>query len=176
MKIPGRMIAIAIVAPLLLSMPFFGYLWNLFMHIFGAMLLMGNIMVTAVWSSLARRDGRPDTARFASRGIIVTDLIFTTPGAVLVLANGGILGTPYFKTMAPWILVSLVLFVVAAGIWLGALVPRQRRMLAIAEATGGDQVPEEWFTVLRKWFALGGVASLLLLVTLMLMVVKPALW
>jgi uncharacterized membrane protein len=169
------MIAIAVVVPLLLSLPFFGYTWNLFMHIFGAILLMGNVTVAAVWASLARRDGRPDAVRFASRGIVLTDVIFTTPGAVLVLANGGILGTPYFKTMAPWILVALVLFIASAAIWLGVLVPRQRKMLAVAEAAG-EHVPEEWFENLRKWFSLGGVASLLMLITLVLMVAKPALW
>jgi uncharacterized membrane protein len=108
---------------------------------------------------------------------MITDVIFTTPGAVLVLLNGGILGTPYFKTGAPWIMVSVVLFLVAAGIWLGVLVPQQRRMLEVAEAVAGpDGVPEQWFTHLQKWFRMGGIASLLMLVTLMLMVIKPGLW
>jgi uncharacterized membrane protein len=171
------MITIAVLVPVLLSLPFFGYTWNLFMHIFGAILLMGNVIVTAVWASLARRDGRPDTARFASRGIMLTDVILTTPGAVLVLANGGILGTPYFKTMAPWILVSLVLYLISASIWLWALIPRQRKMLEIAEAAASPgTVPEQWSAYMRSWFRLGGIASLLLVVTLVMMVAKPPLW
>jgi uncharacterized membrane protein len=173
-KIPGKMIVIAVLIAVVLSLPFFGYMWNLFMHIFGAILFMGNIMVTAVWASLARRDGKTDTIQFASRGIAITDVIFTTPGAILLLVNGGIMGTPYFQTGASWLFVAIGLFVLAAVLWLALLVPAQRRMLELSEAAG--EVPDEWFDALKGWFRWGGVAVLLVLATLVLMVVKPLFW
>jgi len=176
-KIPGKMILIAVLVPVLLSLPFFGYMWNLFMHIFGAILLMGNVVVTAVWASLAKRDRRPDTVRFASRGIALTDVIFTTPGVVLVFLNGGILGTPYFKAGGSWMFVAIGLFLVSTTLWLAALAPLQRRMLEIAEGiAGSDPVPEQWFDAGKKWFRLGGITTMLMLITLVLMVSKPTLW
>lgn len=177
MKISGKMVTIAVLVPVVLSVPFFGHAWNLFMHIFGAILFMGNIMVTAVWASIARRDNRADTVRFASRTIVITDLIFTTPGAVLLLANGGIIGTPWFRTGAPWLIASVALFLVSALIWLIMLVPLQRRMLEVAESLSSTApVPDAWHELVRKWFRWGGIATFLPLLTLVLMVLKPRLW
>lgn len=175
MKIPGRMIAIAVVLPLVISAPLFGHQWNLFLHIFGAILFMGNIAVSAVWASLARRDGNIGAVRLASRAIIITDLIFTIPGAVLLLANGGILGTAFFRVGASWLVVSLGLFVFSGIVWLALMVPLQRRLLAVAE-TPGDEVPDEWHALVKQWFRMGGIATLLPLVTLVLMVAKPSFW
>lgn len=172
MKIPGKMIAIAVVVSVALSLPFFGYMWNLFMHVFGAILFMGNIMVTAVWASLAKRDGNSDTIRFASRGIAITDVIFTTPGAILLLCNGGIIGTPYFQAGASWLFVAVGLFVLTAVLWLAVLVPAQKRMLQLSE----DGLSDEWLDALKQWFRWGGVAVLLVLITLVMMVVKPHFW
>ena len=92
---------ISIAVAIVLSLPFFGYTWNLFMHIFGAVLFMGNIFATAVWGSLAKRSGSPEVMRHATRGIVLTDVIFTTPGAILLFVNGGIIGTQLFKAKAP---------------------------------------------------------------------------
>jgi len=174
-KISGKMIAIAIVLPLVMSAPMFGRTWNLFLHIFGAILFMGNIAATAVWASLARRDGGTGAVRLASRGIVITDLIFTTPGAILLLVNGGIIGTEFFKVGAPWLVVSLALFVFSGVVWLALMVPLQKRLLEVAH-TPGDEVPDEWHTLIRQWFRMGGIATLLPLITLVLMVAKPALW
>lgn len=168
---------IAIIISVVLSLPFFGYTWNLFMHIFGAIIFMGNIIVTAVWASMARRTRDGNAVRFATRGIVVTDIALTTPGVILLLLNGGILGTEWFKAGASWIFVSVGLFVVSAIIWLAGLVPMQGRMNRLAHSTGdGQPVPEETYGLIAKWFRLGGIASMLALITLVLMVLKPRLW
>ncbi len=167
------MLAIAIVVPVLLSLPFFGYMWNLYMHIFGAILFMGNIIVTAAWASLARRSGQAETIRFASRGILLNDVIFTTPGVILLVLNGGIIGTPYFQSGASWLIVSLVLFVLSAIVWLAVLVPAQKRLVALSEEA---EIPDEWHAVAKKWFMWGGIATILPLIILVLMVVKPYFW
>lgn len=164
----GVIIAIA------LSLPFYGYRWNLFMHIFGAILFMGNIIVTAAWVSLARRLRHTEALRLGIRGIVVADTIFTMPGVLLLLLNGGILGTPFFKARAMWLFISIALFVLSAIIWGAVLVPLQKRMSALMRATPpGSAAPEEVHRLLALWFRWGGVATLLPLVVLVLMVVKP---
>ncbi len=168
----GVLISIAVAVAL--SLPFYGYKWNLFMHIFGAVLFMGNIIVTAVWSSLAKRSGSPEVMRHTTRGIVLTDVIFTTPGAILLFLNGGIIGVEWFKTGASWIFISLGLFAVSGIIWLVALVPLQKKMMAVACTTAGtDAVPAETFVLFKKWFRFGGIASLLGLAVLVLMVWRP---
>jgi uncharacterized membrane protein len=109
------------------------------------------------------------------RGIVVTDTIFTMPGVLLLVLNGGILGTPFFRARATWLFVSIALFALSAIIWGTVLVPLQRRLSAAMKATPpGAAIPPEADALLARWFKWGGVASLLPLVTLVLMVVKPA--
>lgn len=169
-----RGVLIGALAAVALSLPFYGYTWHLFMHIFGAIIFMGNIVVTAAWVSLARRSASPEARRFAARGIVATDVIFTTPGALLVLLNGGIIGLEWFKAKAAWLFIALGLFVVAGVIWLGVLVPLQRRLVAVAHETSGTEpVPAAYDALVRRWFRWGGIATLLPLASLVLMVFKP---
>ncbi|MDH4035905.1 MAG: DUF2269 domain-containing protein [Candidatus Krumholzibacteria bacterium] len=170
----NRILIVGVIIAIALSLPFYGYRWNLFMHIFGAVLFMGNIMVTAAWASMARRAKHTEALRLGVRGIVVTDTIFTMPGVLLLVLNGGILGTPFFKAHAMWLFVSIGLFVVSGIIWGAILVPLQRRMSALMKATPpGSAVPPQVDGLLALWFRWGGIATLLPLVTLILMVAKP---
>jgi len=164
-----------VVVALALSLPFYGHTWNLLMHILGAVVFMGNIVVSALWVSLARRSHNIEALRLGARGLAVTDAVFILPGALLLLVNGGIIGTPYFKTHATWLFVSLGLFVVSGIVWGAVLVPIQKRLAAVIKATpGGASVPEEVDGLLKRWFRWGGIAAILPLITLVLMVFKPA--
>lgn len=59
-----------------------------FIHLLGAVLFLGNIIVTAVWKSLADRTRNPVIIAFACRLVNVTDLAFTAFGAALVVIGG----------------------------------------------------------------------------------------
>lgn len=170
----NRILIVGVIIAVALSLPFYGYRWNLFMHIFGAVLFMGNIVVSAAWASMARRAKHTEALRLGVRGIIVTDTIFTMPGVLLLILNGGILGTPFFKAGAMWLFIAIGLMVLSGIIWGAILVPLQRRMSALMKATPpGSAVPAEVEVLLKRWFRWGGLASLLPLVTLVLMVAKP---
>jgi uncharacterized membrane protein len=172
----SRILIAGVIVAVALSLPFYGYRWNLLMHILGAVLFLGNILVSAAWVSVARRLRHTESLRVAIRGIIATDTLFTMPGVLLLLLNGGILGTPYFKAGAMWLFISIGLFVLSAIIWGVVLVPLQRRLSRIMKATPpGSAVPAEGDILLRRWFRWGGVATLLPLAVLVLMVAKPAL-
>lgn len=171
----NRILIVGAIVAIVLSLPFYGYRWNLLMHILGAIIFMGNIIVSAAWISLARRLRHTESLRLGVRGVVVTDTIFTLPGLLLLVLNGGILGTPFFKAGAMWLIISVVLFVITGIIWGAVLVPLQKRLSAMMKATPpGAAVPVEFDPVLRRWFRWGGVATLLPLVSLVLMVVKPA--
>jgi uncharacterized membrane protein len=170
-----RTLTVAAIVAVAVSLPFFGRTWNMFMHVFGAILFMGNIVVSAAWMSLARRSRTAEALRLGARGVMLTDAIFTVPGALLVLVNGCIIATPYFQARAMWVFVALGLFLVSAVVWLALLIPLQRRFYALmAGVPAGGLVPPEAGVLLGRWFRWGGIATLLPLAALVLMVFKPS--
>ncbi|HEU4930176.1 MAG TPA: DUF2269 family protein [Candidatus Krumholzibacteria bacterium] len=167
-KAVGSILAIAV------SLPFFGTSWHRFMHLLGAVMFLGNILVTAVWASVARGSRDPETARVLVRGILITDAIFTLPGVLLLLLNGGLLGVKWFQAGAPWIMVSVTLFILTGLVWGAILSPVQKRLARVVGAIPpGGPVPAEYDALLAKWFRWGGIATLLPLVTFALMVFRP---
>ncbi len=171
----NRILSIGTIVAVALSVPFFGPTWNRMMHLLGAVLFLGNILVTAVWASLARRHREPEVVRFCVRGIVLTDAVFTLPGVMLLFLNGGMLGTAWFKAGAPWIIVSVILFTITGIVWGAVLVPVQKRLLRVVDAMPpSGPVPPEYDAAFAKWFRWGGIATLLPLVTFVLMVTRPA--
>jgi len=171
----NRILLFGVIISVALSLPFYGHNWNLFMHQLGSVLFLGNMMVSALWMSLAKRSGNSEALRLGVRGVVITDAIFTTPGAILLFINGGILGTPFFQAHAMWLFVAIGLFLVTALIWMTVLLPVQRRLWNLMDGVpAGGAVPPECGPLLARWFRFGGVATLLLLLTLVLMVFKPA--
>ncbi len=170
----NRILAIGSLVAVALSLPFYPALWHRLMHLLGAVLFLGNVLVTAAWASHGRRSRDPEVIRFLVRGIVLTDAIFTLPGVMLVFINGGMLGTPWFKAGAEWIMISAVLFLVTGIIWGAALVPVQKKLLRLVDTMpSGGPLPAEYDPLMAKWFRFGGIATLLPLVTLVLMVFKP---
>jgi len=170
----NRILLIGSIVAIALSVPFFGPTWNRMMHLLGAILFLGNIIVTAVWASLGRRSRDAEVVRFLVRGILATDAIFSLPGVILLLMNGGVLGTAWFKAGAPWIIVSVILFALTGVLWGAVLVPVQKKLGRMVEAMPqGGPIPAEYDVLMAKWFRFGGIATLLPLVTFVLMVLKP---
>jgi uncharacterized membrane protein len=124
--------------------------------------------------TLAKRSCDPANLRFAARGVIATDVYFTTPGVLLLLINGLILSMNWIQTgHASWLYVAMGLFALSGMAWFGFLIPIQRRMarLADAEPVSGGDVPAEFYVVMKKWYRWGGIATILPLVIL-----KPVFW
>jgi len=171
----NRVLVIGAIVAVVLSVPFFGPKWNRMMHLLGAILFLGNIIVTAVWASLGRRSRDPEVVRFLVRGILATDAIFSLPAVILLVMNGGVLGTTWFQAGAPWIIVSVILFALTGILWGAILVPVQKKLRRVVDAMPqGGPIPAEYDALMAKWFRFGGIATLLPLVTFFLMVFKPA--
>src|SRR5215207_9757203 len=69
------------------SLPVWPFGWHLGLHIAGAVMLIGNAIVMAVWLTVAGFRSDPARRR-AARAVNVGDVWFTVPGVVLLLANG----------------------------------------------------------------------------------------
>jgi len=146
------------------------------LHVLGVVLFLGNLVVTAVWKTLADRTREPRVVAFSQRLVTVTDIAFTGLGAFLILATGMLLlieihRDPWQATWTAW---GLGLFLASGAIWAAVLIPIQRKQSRLARgfAAGGD-IPPEYWTLARRWRLWGTVATVLPLVNLVLMVFKP---
>ena len=145
-------------------------------HILGAVLFVGNLVVTGVWKVLADRTREPKIVAFAQRLVAVTDVVFTGLGAVIVLVTGMMMIVPYgieFWNVA-WITWGLGLFIVSALVWILILVPIQMKQTRLARAfADGGEIPDGYWRLGRLWMIFGLIATALPLVNVFLMVFKP---
>ncbi|MBI3028189.1 MAG: DUF2269 family protein [Candidatus Rokubacteria bacterium] len=92
----------------------FPYEWHKALHIFGALIFVGNIIVTGAWMLLAERTRDPAVLRFAATAVNWADVLFTGPGVILVLWNGLVLAHQLggvYRTS--WITAGLGLFLLS---------------------------------------------------------------
>jgi len=155
--------------PLPLLLP---YNWHKWLHILGAVLFLGNIIVTGFWMLLAERKGNDASIRFAAVAVNWADVFFTAPGVILLLGNGILLSQQWGGLYhAAWIRIALLLFTLSGAVWVAALIPLQNRLARWAETPGS--LPSSFHEALHWWYFWGVVATLLPLGSMILMVVKP---
>ena len=122
-----------VVAAVAVSVPLFPYGWHTFLHIAGAVVFLGNIVVTAAWMLMAERSRSLHVIHFSAKAVIRADLLFTLPGVLLILLNGFAMvlarwgGWGAFHEVS-WISLALALFTMSGVVWVGILIPVQHRM------------------------------------------------
>ena len=146
------------------------------LHILGAVIFLGNIIVTGWWKVMADRTRNPAVIAFAQRQVTLTDYIFTGGGVVLILATG--LGNAILLNMdflsIKWLSWGFWLFNISGIIWITVLIPVQIKQAKMARqfANGGD-IPERYWTLGRLWIIYGTLATVIPLANLYWMVFKP---
>jgi uncharacterized membrane protein len=147
------------------------YNWHKWLHIFGAVLFLGNIIVTAFWMVFAIRTKQDPLIRFAAVAINWADVFFTAPGVILLFGNGMLLSQEWGNPIKTgWIAFALALFILSGLLWIGFLIPVQDRMARLAE--GREPLGPEFFTNVRKWYFFGIIGTILPLISMALMVLK----
>ncbi len=146
-----------------------------FVHVLAVVLAFGPTYAYPVFAAVAQRVD-PRSVPTILRGILKSDLIFVTPG-MLVLLVAGI----YFQAEGnweaseSWLSVGYLAILILFGMAHAFFRPQTKRALEIAErdlADGGELGPE--FEAVSKRIALGGqIASVIVIVTIFFMVVKP---
>jgi uncharacterized membrane protein len=145
-------------------------------HILAAVVFVGNIITAAFWKVRADRSGSLEFMAETSRSLQLADKAFTMPGILGLLVTGiwmvGITGWERFQE--PWLGGSFVLLLLTGAIWAIGLAPLQKRMTRLArdQATAG-QPDSDYRNASRTWAMMGGIATLLPVVILVLMVLKP---
>ena len=140
-----------------------------FLHVLGAILLVGNVIVTGLWAhwAIARREPALDV--FAAKAILRADLWLTLTGGTLLVTAGLVLvragGWPW---TTPWLAHGAGLLVASTAVWLAVLLPDQWRMARHAAAGEADALRR----VYRRWAVLGWLDTALLIAALAAMVVR----
>jgi uncharacterized membrane protein len=150
-----------------------------FLHVFGAIIFMGNIIVTAMWMANAGKTRDANVIYYASRMVMRGDAIFTTPGVILIVGGGLLTVGPWGGFPgASWAELALASFILSGIIWGVVLLPLQKRMVRISREAVEMKIglSDSYYGVLRKWTMWGGIATLLPMMALYLMVFKPQLW
>ncbi len=154
------------------------YLWLKWLHVVSATVLFGTGLGTALhmWLAHLRRD--PRAIAVVARNVALIDWLFTaTSGAVQPLSGLALVHLSGIDPFAPWLVVSYLLYLVAASCWFRVVWLQIRvRDIAAAAVADGRALPPEYDRCMRNWFVLGWPAFLSLLAIFALMVLRPALW
>src|SRR3954462_10301390 len=159
----------------------------LYLHILTAIVGFGAVMLNAVYAAESRKRPGPEGRAIFEANRFVTGIAQYVIYAVFVFGLiTAIIGKPAVKFSQAWLTNSMVLYIIGIGISHGVMIPGGKRMSVLlaelsegpppgAGATGPPpQVAE--VEAVGKRLALGGtILSLIVVVVLFLMVVKPGL-
>lgn len=147
----------------------------LFVHVFGAVVFLGNIITAAFWKYRADSGRNPVVIRHTVKNVMLADFLFTLPGILLLIISGNIMAA---KSGIPmdglnWLTLSLILFIITGVLWLAVLIPLQRAMVRhSADCVKSGGVSTAYSRASRRWMIFGNIATLLPVVILYLMVAK----
>lgn len=146
-------------------------------HIAGAILVLGCGIAAALCMAAAHRSKDAAIAlRVNSAAILAVRLVAGT--AVLVLPVSGFMLSRqtgvYFTDL--WLFLSIVLFFLAAALWLPVMWMQIRmRSLAAQAAETGRHLPELYHHLFRRWFFFAIPAFVAVSTIIWLMIAKPTL-
>lgn len=152
------------------------YLVVKYLHVLGAIVLIGTGTGIAFFMLMAHRSGEPAFVARTAATVVRADFLFTATAVVAQPVTGLLLAdlTGYALTEF-WILAAIALYVVTGLFWL-PVVWMQMRMRTLAEAAvrEGRDLPDAYHRLFRLWFAFGfpGFGSVMLI--LWLMIAKPS--
>jgi uncharacterized membrane protein len=145
-------------------------------HIFGVILLMGNIIVTAWWKFMADKTKDPSVISFAQRQVTLTDFVFTVPGVLMAVIAGDSMSYGFMANSwdIQWITWGRCLFIASGIIWVAILIPTQIKQSRMARNFAhGKAIPDEYWKLSKRWNIFGSLAVLLPLINIHWMVFKP---
>jgi uncharacterized membrane protein len=145
-----------------------------FLHIIGAVVLIGNVTITAFWKVFADRTGDAKLIAHAQFGVTVTEWLFTVPSIVLLMTGGyGMVMYADIDLKARWLVLGQSFFAVSGIIWLGVLVPLQMRQAKLARSIRpGEPIDVTYRRACRQWILWGIAATVPLIAAIYVMIAR----
>ena len=146
-------------------------------HVLGVVVFIGNLVVTAVWKTLADRTRQATVIAFAQRLVTVTDIAFTGTGAALIALSGFVLADDWGGVTGPgWLTLGFSLFAASGVIWLVVLIPTQLAQARLVRGlTAGADVPARYWRLATRWYVFGALATALPVANIFIMALKNTL-
>jgi uncharacterized membrane protein len=153
------------------------YLILKYLHVFGAVVLLGTGIGIAFFMLTAHRSGDAGHIFRTARTVVLADFLFTATAVVAQPVTGimlaCMLGLPLTEG---WLAVSLGFYVLAGAFWLPVVWMQMRmRDLAAAALARGEALGEDYRRLFRLWFWFGFPGFGAVLAILWLMIAKPIL-
>jgi uncharacterized membrane protein len=144
------------------------------LHVISATVLLGTGGGIAFFMWMAHRSGDVRVIAAVAGWVVIADACFTAPAVVVQFISGVALARlAGFSFSAPWLAVSIGLFLFVGACWLPVVWLQWRaRNFARAAVIGGTPLPEQYFRTMKLWFALGWPAFTAVLLIVYLMVKK----
>jgi uncharacterized membrane protein len=152
------------------------YLVLKYVHVLGAIVILGTGAGIAFFMLVAHRSGDPAHIARTAATVVLADAVFTATAVVVQPLTGALLlHETAGSWTAGWILVSLVLYAVAAVFWLPVVWMQMRmRDLARAAVASRSPLPAAYHRLFRLWFWFGFPGFGSVLAILWLMIARPA--
>ena len=152
------------------------YLWLKLIHILGAILFLGNVIVTGWWKYMADRTRDPKIIAFAQRQVSLAGYIFTLGSVLIILISGiiSILISDMTFLQTKWVTWGLGLFILSGIIWHVIIIPVQHKQTKLArEFANENSIPDEYWRLCKIWNISGSLAFVIPLTAVYFMVFKP---
>jgi uncharacterized membrane protein len=146
-----------------------------YLHVLGAIVILGTGSGIAFFMLMAHRSGNADFIARTASTVVFADMLFTLTAVILQPVSGCLLMTLSSTTFAEgWPVLSLALYAVAGLFWIPVVFMQiEMRDLAKAAAMSGQPLPPRYFTLFRRWVGCGFPGFGSVIVILWLMIAKP---
>ena len=140
-------------------------------HLISVVLLLGVGTGSAFYKFMADRSGNLEVILHTNKMVVLADWLFTTPSAILQPLTGVMLMNLMGVSLwTPWLLTSIILYIVAGVLWLVAIYLQIRmKNMALLAQQEERFLGEDYFRLVNYWiwlgvfsfFAMGGVFYLM---------------
>lgn len=152
------------------------YLLLKYLHVLGAIVLLGTGSGIAFFMLMAHRTGDADHIARTATAVVLGDFIFTATAVVVQPLTGFLLLREAGLSLTEgWVVASLLLYAVAGVFWLPVVWMQMRmRDLARESAAKGKPLPKVYYRLFRLWFIFGFPGFGSVIAILWLMIAKPS--
>ena len=151
------------------------YLVLRYLHVLGAIVILGTGTGIAFFMVMAHRTRDPGHIARTAAVVVLADFLFTATAVIAQPVTGALLVNATGRSFADgWVMLSLALYVLTGLFWLPVVwMQRHMRDLATAAAASQQDLPARYHRLYRLWFWFGfpGFASVLAI--LWLMIARP---
>ncbi|MDH5326445.1 MAG: DUF2269 domain-containing protein [Gammaproteobacteria bacterium] len=143
-------------------------------HLLSMVLLFGTGLGSAWYKWMADRSGNVHHIAETNRCVVIADWVFTTPTVILQPLTGmGMVMLMDLPLNTPWVLWSLVLYMIAGACWLPVVwLQIKMKRLALLSRNNNTSLPDQYWVYARWWFYLGVPAFTAMVLIVCLMVFK----